>query len=132
MQQSLRASLLAAAAGLMFFGAAGYTFVVLPDLHGDLIEIGVRPSVLGGTVLHLRFAAVAMFVFAGMVSIAAIRAMRGTAPDRAALAAIAVTYIAFGATAFSRSHNPHHLGTLVMGVLIGGALAVPPSRRSAT
>jgi hypothetical protein len=125
MRESLAGTLLSASALLMLFGAAGYTFALLPDLHGDLIEIGVRPSVLGGTVLHLRFAAMAMFVFAVMVSVAAIRAMRGAAPDRLPLALIAVAYIVFGALAFSRSHNPHHLGTLVMGVLIGAALAVP-------
>jgi hypothetical protein len=127
MHQSLRASLLAAAAFMMLFGAAGYTFVLLPDLHGDLVEIGVRPSVLGATVLHLRFAAAAMFVFAVMVAVAAIRAMRGAAPDRVSLAIIAVTYVVQGVATFFRSHNPHHLGPLIMGVLIGAAVALPQS-----
>ena len=132
MNQRLRTALLVAAALLMMFGAAGYTFVVLPDLHGDLVEIGVRRSVLGGTVLHLNFAAMAMFAFALMVSASAIQTMRGVAPERLPLAVIAVTYIAFGVMAFSRSHNPHHLGTLVMGVLLGSALAIPHSDRSTT
>ena len=38
---------------------------------------------------------------------------------------VALIYIAFGVMTFSRSHNPHHLGTLVMGVLLGSALAIP-------
>ena len=115
----------------MLFGAAGYTFVLLPDLHGDLVEIGVRPSVLGTTVLHLRFAAAAMFVFAVLVAVAAIRAMRGAAPDRLSLAIIAVIYVVLGAVTFSRSHNPHHLASLVMGVLISAAVALPqPADRS--
>ena len=66
MKQSFRAALLIAAAVLMLFGATGYALVVVPDLRGDLVEIGVRPSVLGGTVLHLYFAAIAMFGFALM------------------------------------------------------------------
>ena len=123
--------LLGASALLMLFGAAGYTFVILPDLHGDLVEIGVRPTVLGGTVLHLRFAAAAMFGFAVMVSAAAIQAMRGLSPDRLPLVIIAATQIVFGAAAFSRSRNPHHLGPLAMGVLILAALAIPRSNAPA-
>jgi len=128
--QSLRTTLLVASGLLMLFGAAGYTFALLPDLHGDLVEIGVRPTVLGATVLHLRFAAVAMFGFALIVCTAAIRAINGLDVDWLPLAVIAIIYVAFGAMAFSRSHNPHHLGTLAMGVMIGAALAIPSSSRS--
>ena len=124
MKQSLRAALLVAAALLMTFGAAGYAFVVLPDLHGDLVEIGVRPTVLGGTVLHLYFAAIAMFGFALMVWAAAVQAVRGMAPSRMPLALVAIVYTVFGVMAFSRSHNPHHLGSLAMGVLLAAALAI--------
>ena len=49
----------------------------MPDLHGDLIEIGVRRSVLGGTMLGLYFAVLAEFGFAAMVSAAAIQSTRG-------------------------------------------------------
>ena len=125
MKQSFRTGLLFAAALLMIFGAAGYALIVVPDLHGDLVEIGVRPSVLGGTVLHLYFAATAMFGFALMVSAAAVQAIRGVMPARTPLAIITVIYTTFGVVAFSRSHNPHHLGPLVMGILLGAALAIP-------
>src|SRR5437588_12450943 len=114
MKLSFRTALFIASALLMLFGALGYSFTVVPDLHGDLIEIGVRPSVLGGTVLHLYFAAIAMFGFALMVSAAAVQAIRGIMPARIPLAIITVIYTTFGVVAFSRSHNPHHLGTLVM------------------
>jgi hypothetical protein len=124
----LRATLLILSALLMTFGAVGYAFVIMPDLHGDLVEIGVRPTVLGGTVLHLYFAGIAMFGFALMVSAAAIQALRGIPPARIPLAVIAVIYAGFGIVAFSRSHNPHHLGPLAMGVLLGAALAIPRSR----
>ena len=132
MKQSLRTALFIASALLMMFGAVENAFVVVPDLHGDLVEIGVRPTVLGGTVLRLYFGALAMFGFAVMVSAAAIQAIRGIAPARLPLAVIAVIDTAFGIMAFSRSHNPHHLGPLVMGVLLGAALAIPGSKRSLT
>jgi len=124
MNQTLRTALLAASAFLMLFGAASYAFQVVPDLHGDLVEIGVRRSVLGGTVLHLYFAAIAMFGFALIVSTAAIQASRGVALARVPLAIIAAVYTGFGIFAFSQSHNPHHLGPLVMGVLLAAALAI--------
>ena len=128
MPQSLRAALLIAASLLMLIGALGYAFVVMPDLHGDLIEIGVRPSVLGGTVLQLYFSALAHFAFTAIVCAAALQAMRGIMPARLPLAVIAVTYVAISVMAFPRSHNPHHLGPLAAGLLLGGALVNLRSR----
>ena len=128
MKQSFRTTLFVASALLMMFGAVGFAFIVVPDLHGDLVEIGVRPAVLGGTVLHLYFAAIAMFGFALMVTAAAIQTMRGIEPTRMPLAFVAVIYTTFGVMAFSRSHSPHHLGPLAMGVLLGAALAIPRSK----
>ena len=112
----------------MIFGAVGNAFVIGPDLHGDLIEIGVRPSVLGGTMLGLYFAVLAMFGFAAMVATAAIQATRGIAPARIPLAVVATIYMVFGIMAFAWSHNPHHLGPLLMGALLGVALAIPKAR----
>ena len=42
MKQSLHTALLVASALLMLFGALGDAVVVVPALHGDLVEIGVR------------------------------------------------------------------------------------------
>jgi hypothetical protein len=125
MKLSISTALLIASALLMMFGAFGYAFVVVPDLHGDLVEIGVRPTVLGGTVLSLYFSAIAMFGFTLIVSAAAVQAIRGIPPARLPLAIVAVIYLTFGVLAFSRSHNPHHLGPLAMGVLLAAALAIP-------
>jgi hypothetical protein len=86
--------------------------------------------VLGGTVLSLYFSAIAMFGFTLIVAAAAIQALRGIPPTPLPLAVIAVIYTAFGVLAFSRSHNPHHLGPLAMGVLLAAALAITgPSDR---
>ena len=128
MGKSFRTLLLFAAAILMIFGAAANAFVMVPDLHGDLIEIGVRPTVLGGTVLGLYFAAMAMFGFAAMVLIAAIQSLRGIAPPRLSFVVVSIIYVVFGIIAFARSHNPHHLGPLLMGALLGAALAIPKAR----
>jgi hypothetical protein len=65
-----------------------------------------------------------------MVSAAAIQTIRGIPPARLPLAVIAIIYTAFGILAFSRSHNPHHLGPLAMGVLLAAALAIPRSKGS--
>jgi hypothetical protein len=130
MKMSVRAALLVASALLMMFGALGYSFNVVPDLHGDLVEIGVRPTVLGGTVQYLYFSAMAMFGFALMVSGAAIQAMRGMPTARFPLAIIAVIYMAFGVITFSRGHSPHHLGLVAMGLLLAAAVAIPGSKRT--
>ena len=127
MKGNPRAGLLMASALLMFFGAFGNALVMVPDLHGDLIEIGVRQTVLRGTVTALYFAAGAMFVFALIVAQAAVQSLRGAAISRLPLALIAIMHTVAGAMAFSRSHNPHHLGGLLMGVLLGVALVVRPS-----
>lgn len=128
MKLSFRTTLLVAAALLIILGALGDTLIVLPDLHGDLIEIGVRPTVLGGTVIRLYFAALAMFGFAAIVSAAAIQSIRGVVPARLTLAIIALIYTVFGVIAFSRSHSPHHLGPLLVGVLLATAVAIPRPR----
>jgi hypothetical protein len=129
MLNSARTVFLAVAATLMLFGAAGFTFVLLPDLHGDLVEIGVRPTVLGGTVVHLYFAGLAMFGFALIAGWALIQSARGIATAALPLAVAALVEIVFGALAFSSSRSPHHLGPVASGVLLVAALAMPDHPR---
>jgi hypothetical protein len=126
--QSIRTGLLVASAVLMAIGAAGYILVLLPDLHGDLVEIGVRPSVLGATVLQLRYSALVRVGFTLIVAGAAVQSMRGIAPAPLPLAIVAAIEIVIGVMAFSRSFNPHHLGSIVMGVLLAAALLVRVER----
>ena len=120
-----RTMLLGAAAALILFSAVADAFVMVPDLHGDLLEIGVRPSVLGGTMIRLYAGALALWGFALIVGLSSIQETRGGAAAALPLAVIAVVEIASGGIAFSASHNPHHLGPIVSGVLVGAALAVP-------
>jgi hypothetical protein len=132
MNQPLRATLLAASALLMTFGALGYTLHVLPDIHGDLVEISARPTLVGSTMLYLNFTAIAMFGFALMVAFASVQALRGVTPPRAPLAVVALIYAVFGLLAFSRSHSPHHIGLVMAGALLAAALALPNNKRSVT
>ena len=128
MKGNPRAGLLMAAALLMFFGAFGNALVMVPDLHGDLVEIGVRPTVLRPTLSALYLAAAAMFIFALMAAQAALQSMRDAPISRFPLAIIAVLHTVAGAMAFARSHNPHHLGGMLMGVLLGVALMMRERR----
>jgi hypothetical protein len=134
MKESVRTALFFAAAALMLLGAAGNALVVIPDLHGDLVELGVRRTVLGGSVLLFYFSAMAMFGFAAMVVAAAIQSMRSIAPARLPLTIVAIIQVSFGllALASSRRYSPHQLGTLAMGVLLAVALAIPSSKKSLT
>ena len=132
MNNSARTTLLFAAAALMLFGAAGNAFDLLPDLRGDLIELGVRRSVLGGTVILMDFAVTAMFGMAAIVLVAAIQSVRGVMPTRFPLAVIAAVYVVGGLLAYSWSHSPHHLGTVAMGMLVTAAVAIPQSQKSLT
>jgi hypothetical protein len=129
MLNSARTVFLGVAATLMLFGAAGFTFVLLPDLHGDLVEIGVRPTVLGGTVVHLYFAGLAMFGFALIAGWALIQSVRGIATATLPLVVAALVEFVFGAIAFSSSHSPHHLGPVASGMLLLAALVMPDRAR---
>jgi hypothetical protein len=102
---------------------------VVPDLHGDLVEIGVRPTVLGGTVVHLYFAGLAMFGFALIAGWALMQSVRGIATATLPLAVAALVEIVFGAIAFSSSQSPHHLGPIASGMLLLAALVMPDHAR---
>jgi len=123
-----RTALLAAAALLLFIGAFVSAFVVVPDLHGDLVELGIRHTVLYPTVDALHAAVLADFAFATIVAAAAIQSGRGIAPPFVPLAVIAIVSIVLGTMVFSRTHNPHHFAPIAMGILVAGALVISISR----
>jgi hypothetical protein len=54
-------------------------------------------------------------------------ALKGQPITRLPLAAIAIVHLVTGVMTFAQSHNPHHLGPALMGLLIGAALVVPTS-----
>lgn len=126
--QSARAALLVVAGVFILIGAAGNAFNLIPDLHGDLVELGVRRTVLGGSVILMDFAALSMFGFLVIVGAAATQALRGVTPARLPLAAIGAVYVAAGCIAFSWGHSPHHLGNVAVGLLLVTAAAMPEIR----
>ena len=128
MQQTLRTALLFAAALLMAFGAFVNATVSVPHLREDMAEINVRPSLLGAVSLGLHFGTFAMFAFAGLVLVAAIKSARRAVIARLPLWIIAATYIGFGIVAFVWSGSHHTLGYVLMGVLILGAVAIREPR----
>lgn len=121
----VRTALLAAAATLLLIGALGNAFVVLPDLRGDLIELGIRRSVLVPTLFDLYAQVMTGFAFVVIVLAAAITSARGGPLPIVALATIATVVCVEGVMRFSVSHNPHHFAPIVMGLLIAAALVVP-------
>ena len=128
MQQTLRTALLFAAALLMAFGAFVNATVSVPHLREDMAEINVRPALLGAVSLGLHFGTFAMFAFAGLVLVAAIKSARRAVIARLPLWIIAATYIGFGIVAFVWSGSHHTLGYVLMGVLILGAVVIREPR----
>ena len=119
MRQPLRATLLFVAGLLMGFAAVVSAAIAVPHLRGDMVEIHVRPTLLGAVSLGLHFGTFAMFGFA-LVVVAAVQASQGATPSRPLLAIIAAVYVTFGLAAFFlRRGNAHSLGYVLMGVLIG-------------
>jgi hypothetical protein len=85
--------------------------------------------VLGGTVVHLYFAGLAMFGFALIAGWALIQSVRGIATATLPLVVAALVEFVFGAIAFSSSHSPHHLGPVASGMLLLAALVMPDRAR---
>lgn len=128
MRQPLRATLLFLAALLMGFAAVVNAVVAVPHLRGDMAEIQVRPTLLGAVSLGLCFGTFAMFGFALLVLVAAVQASRGATPSRPILAIVAAVYVTFGLAAFFLWRgSAHALGYVLMGVLVGLAIAFPGS-----
>lgn len=109
-------------------GFAGLVNAIIstPHLHEDMLEINLRPTLLGAIMLGLHFGTFAMLAFAGIVLVAAIQSLRGVVPTRLPLAIISVTYLGFGLTAFALSRSHHTLGYVLIGLLILGAVAIRP------
>ena len=128
MRQQLRTTLLFAAALLMGFAALMNATVNVPHLREDMVEINVRPTLLGAVLLGLHFSTFAMFAFTGVVLVAAIQSLRASITARLPLLIIAVAYIAFGVVAFVWSGSHHMPGYVLMGVLILCAVAIREPR----
>lgn len=124
MRKYLQLTLLLAAAVLILFAAFTTTTVSVPHLREDLVEINVRPTLLGAVMMGLHFGSVAMFGFGALVLVLAFRALRAAGTDRLLIAVIAAVYLLFGIAAFIGTGSHHMLGYALMGLLLAGAALV--------
>lgn len=130
MRQKLRTTLLFIAGLLMGFAVFVNASVVVPHLREDMIEINVRPTLLGAVSLAMHFGTFAMFAFTLMVLLTAMKSLRGTNTSPMLLWIIGLTYTVFGIFAFILSGSRHTLGYLVMGLLVLVAAIVGESEES--
>jgi hypothetical protein len=125
--RALRTILLFSAAFLLAFSALTSLTVAVPHLHEDMVEINLRPTLIGAVMLGLHFGTFAMFGFTALVLVAAIQSVRGLAAYRLPLLLVAITFAGFGVFAFLTSGNHHTLGYVLIGVLILGGTVIPGS-----
>lgn len=124
MRRYLQLLLLLVAALLMLFAAFTTTTVSVPHLREDLLEIDVRPTLLGAVMMGLHFGSFAMFGFGVLVLVLAIRALRPAGTDRLLIGIIAAVYLLFGIAGFIGTGSHHMLGYALMGLLMIGAVIV--------
>ncbi|HMJ26431.1 MAG TPA: hypothetical protein VK475_11400 [Pyrinomonadaceae bacterium] len=124
MRRKLRPTLLFTAALFMGFAAFVNAIIVIPHLREDMVEINVRPTLLGAVSLALHFGTVAMFAFTLLVLAAAMKSLKGAGSSRMPLWIIGATYTVFGTLAFILSGSHHALGYLVVGLLVLAAAVI--------
>ena len=124
MRNQFRGTLLLSASLLILGAAVLHGMVNVPHLREDLVELGVRPTLVRAILLVLSFSVVAMFAFGGLVLASAIGSFRGLPVQRASLWTVASTYIVFGIVGYAFVlRSPHMLGYACIGALVGaGAL----------
>jgi hypothetical protein len=129
MRHGIRGGVLFIASIAILGTAMLHGIVNVPHLHEDLLEIGVRRTLVAAVMLVLYFSVVAMFAFGGLVLSSAVGSFRGNHPQQAPLWIIAASYVVFGVASFVLvSPSPHILGYAGMGVLVavGAALRRTP------
>jgi hypothetical protein len=115
----MRGTLLGIGGAFILASAFLHAIVNVPHLRADMIEIGMRPTLLRAVSLVLWFSVVAMFGFAALVLQAAAASLRGGAPRAAPLWIVSAAYVAFGIVAsVAVAPSPHFLGYTAMGLLV--------------
>lgn len=127
-RHSIQGILLLAGGAAILASALAHGLINVPHLREDMLEIGMRPTLLVAISMVLYFGVVAMFAFAALVLTGAISVLRGKVPHLISLWLIGGTYITFGLVAFVRiDANAHFLGYAFMGLLIALGAALSPS-----
>ncbi len=119
MRLTARGVVLLIASVALLGSATVHGIVNVPHLREDLIELGVRQSLVGAIMLVLYFSVVAMVAFGGLVLSGAAASMRGHRTQQAGLWIVALTYVVFGVVAFLLvNRSVHMLGYSAMGTLV--------------
>src|SRR2546430_17520061 len=99
MRDGIRGIVLLIASVAILGSAMLHGIVNVPHLREDLLEIGVRPTLIAAVMLVLYFSVVAMFAFGSLVLSSAVGSLRGGRPHQAPLWIIGTTYVVFGIVA---------------------------------
>jgi hypothetical protein len=127
-RDSIRGIFLLVGGAAILASAVLHGVINVPHLRQEMVEIGMRPSLLGAISLVLYFSVVAMFAFAALVFSGAASLLRGGVPQLVPLWLIAGSYLVFGLAAFVKiGPNVHFLGYALMGLLV--AMGAGPSHR---
>jgi hypothetical protein len=104
---------------LLLLSSAAHAFLGWPPIRTALEQSSVAEDLIGGLAVGWYFGSASMMAFAFIVFIAWLQTRGHKVDARGAVAAISVTYIVFGSTAFvARSFNPHFLGFIVIGLIV--------------
>lgn len=128
--QAIRTVLLFAAALLMGFSAFVNATISVPHLREDMLEINVRPTLMGAIMLGLHFATFAMFGFTCIILVSAVESLRRDIPGRLPISIIALLYLGFGVAAFVLTGSHHMLGYVLIGLLASVAVAIRSPHQS--
>jgi hypothetical protein len=126
LRDAVRPILLLAGGIAIVAAAVVHGVVNVPHLREDMLELGIRRTLILAISLVLYFSVVAMFGFAALVLGAATSLLRGNVPSPAPLWVVAGTYVTFGIAAFvAVSPSPHFLGYAAMGALVAVGAGLP-------
>ena len=107
--------------GILLVASAGaHAFAGWPPQRDMLVQAGTDAELVAGLTLGWYFGSVAMLAFGVVVLRDAWLLKRNPAHAPGAAAIIGVGYLAFGMRAlFYRGFNPHFLGFVAIGLVIG-------------
>jgi len=113
----LRLALAVLATLLFAAAAAAHAFLGWPPFEADLREAGLDGSHVGALATGWYFGSVAMATYAALAAFGAWEIRRGSLAGMVPLRLIGASYAGFGVAAWLiRSHNPHFLGFVVIGL----------------